>query len=130
MWATNLVVEEALLHAVVGADLLQYVPGEFLVQLPRYVCERYRGDGDDTRDGDEEGSTPQPDVVFAQVIGPDGTVRLEQINGISDLVDLQSRVGQQGRVAYAEADDLNGVFAAQSVPYQYQLVDKGEDEER
>jgi hypothetical protein len=67
--------------------------------------------------------------VCAQGIGQDRTVCLEEINGISDLVDLQRSVGQQGHVAYAETDDLNGVLAAQSVPHQYQVVDEGEDEE-
>ena len=67
--------------------------------------------------------------MLAQGVGQDGIVRLQEIDGVSDLVDLQRSVGQQGRVTYAEADDLNCVLAAQGVPYQDEFVDEGEDEE-
>lgn len=66
--------------------------------------------------------------MHAHRIRQNGAVLLQEINGVSDLIDLQRSVGQQGRVAHAEADDLNSVLNAQRVPDQDHLVDKGKDE--
>ena len=67
--------------------------------------------------------------MFAQAVGQDGAVGLQEVDGVTDLVDLEGRVRQQGRVAYAQADDLDSVLAPQGVPNEHQLVDEGEDEE-
>jgi hypothetical protein len=67
--------------------------------------------------------------VLTQRVGQNGIVCFEEIYGVPDLVDLERRVCQQRRVAYAETDDLNRVFAAQSIPHQYEFVDEGEDKE-
>lgn len=112
---THLVVEEALLHAVVGADLLQNVPGKLAVQL---IGDEAHGDGDDANDGgnrNEERPTQLPDVLVLPV-------RLERagpqkaVDRVVDLVDLQDRVDEQCQVGHAQADDLNCVLEPQGVP--------------
>lgn len=54
-----LVVKESLLHAIIGADLLQDVPSKLFVELPCQEGHNDCGDGEDSRDGNQE----RPDLV-------------------------------------------------------------------
>ena len=50
--------QEALLHAVVGANLLQNIPGKLAVELVGDGAHGNGGDADNGGDGDEEGENP------------------------------------------------------------------------
>ncbi len=125
---THLVEEEPLLHAVVGTDLLEDVPGKLAVELPGHEA---RGDGshsDDDRNGDEEGPDGTPDVLRDRV-GLERVVVPQIAHGATNLVNLKRRVDQQGEVGQADSDDLDGVLHPQRVPGQDQQVQETEDEE-
>jgi len=122
-------VQEALLHAVVGADLLQNVPGKLPVQL---VGKRAHDDGDDAddgRDGNEEGLAQRPHVPVL-LVGLDGSLFQQAGDRIVNLVDLENGVDENGQVGHAQADDLNRVLEPQSVPCQEQDVEEAEDKQR
>ena len=127
MTKTHLVVQEALLHAIVGADLLQDIPGELPVEL---VGDGTHADGDhadDGGDGDEEGLAQLPHIPVL-VILLQGTRGHQVIDRVVDLIDLEDGVDENGQVSHAEADDLNGILESQGVPGQDQDVEETEDE--
>lgn len=126
---TYLVMEEPLLHAVISSDLLENIPGKLLIELPCDEGHQNCGQGNDARDRNQERLGRLPDVNRA-CSRLHLTSRLQHADGFVDLVDLDGRVHQQGQVGYADSDNLNGVLHPQSVPYQNQLVQKAEYEER
>lgn len=122
---TYLVVQEPLLHPVVSSYVLQDVPCELLVQLPRNEAHAHRSGGNDARDGDEEAANVAPHLLarHRQRVEP-----LQDLDGLLDLLNLDSRVDEQGHVGDGHADDLNGVLHAQGVPHNHHLVEEPEDE--
>jgi hypothetical protein len=108
-------VQEALLHAVVGADLFQNIPGELAVEL---VGEGAHGNGDDAHDGgdgNEERLAQRPHIPVL-LVWLQQAVAQQGSDGLVDLVNLEDGVDEDGQVGDAEADDLNGVLEAQGVP--------------
>src|SRR3569833_355571 len=126
--ATYLIVEESLLHPIVGTNLLQDIPGEHLVELPGDETHHHRRHGDDDRDGYQVWPHERPQVRLAG-FQLDGAPVLQLRHGVLDLVDLDGRVDQDGHVGGADADDLNRVLHPQGIPHEDQLVQVGEEEE-
>jgi hypothetical protein len=123
-----LVVQEPLLHAVVGANLLEDVPGKLAVELVGTVRNGNRDHTNDHWGGDEERPCRVPDCAVG-CIRPKGAAIYQFFDGVVDLVDLEERVHKQNEVRDAEADDLNRVLPPQGIPRQGQDVDEAEDEE-
>lgn len=48
--------------------------------------------------------------------GPESVGREQDVDCARDLINLDDGVDQEGQVGNANANDLNGVFHAQSVP--------------
>lgn len=124
---THLVVQEPLLHPVVGANVLQDVPRELLVQLP---CDERHTAGrgaDDAGNRDQEATNVAPQLVgrHRQRHGE----LLQDLDGLPDLVHLDGGVDEQGHVGDGHTDDLDGVLHAQGVPHDHDLVQEAEDEE-
>lgn len=59
----------------------------------------------------------------------ESVVTEQNIDGARDLVDLDSGINQEGQVGNANANDLNGVFHAQSIPNNNQFVKEAKNEE-
>ncbi len=128
MTKTHLVVQEPLLHAVVGADLLQDVPGKLSVQLIRNGAHDNGDHADDGGHGNEEGFDQQPHVLVLVVRLQSAGVH-ELVDRAVNLINLEGGVDEDGQVGHAQADDLNRVLEAQGVPCQEQDVEEAEDEE-
>lgn len=122
---TCLVVEESLLHSIIGSNVLQNVPGEFLVQFPSNETEADGANRNNARDSDQNAPNVIPDIEVLH-----GVLGLQNGDGLIHLVDLNRGVDHESEVRDAYSDDLNGILDAQSVPYKDELVKKAEDEER
>lgn len=59
--------QEAFLHAVVGANLLQNIPGKLAVELVSNGAHDNGDHADDGGDGNEEGLAQQPHVAVLLV---------------------------------------------------------------
>lgn len=123
-----LVVEEPLLHAVVGANLLENVPGELAIELVGKVRNGNRDDANDHGGGNEEGACRLPDCAVGRV-RPKGAAIYQLLDGVVDLVDLEERVDKENEVRDAETDDLNRVLPPQGIPRQGEDVEEAKDEE-
>lgn len=123
---TYLVVQEAPLHPVVGADLLENVPGELLVQLPSDEAHTKRAQRNDDWDSDEKGQAVTPELSRGRVL--ESIMRGQCVDGLPDLVDLDDRVQHHGQVRHADSDDLDGVLHPQGIPDEHYLVQEAEDE--
>lgn len=55
------------------------------------------------------------------------TVTLQFFNDIVELIDLNRSVDEKAHVQTDKADDLNGIFHAEGIPNQDQLVDEGKN---
>jgi len=120
--------QEALLHAVVGADLLQNIPGELAIELVSNGAHGNGDNADDSGDGNEEGPAQQPHVPIL-LVGLESAPFQQPVDRLVDLVNLQDGVDEDGQVGDAEANDLNRVLEPQGVPCQQQDVEETEDEE-
>lgn len=118
-----LVGQIALLQARVSTDALVDGPGELVVQLPGLKSEEDGGDGHENGQGDEHGL----DVV-PEVLGDEGG-GVQDVSSVFDLVELDGGIDQNAHVVHDQANDLNGVFQAQGVPDEEQLVDVAEHED-
>ncbi len=87
--------QEALLHAVVGTNLLEDIPGELAVQLVGDAAHENGDDANDCGDGDQEGLAEQPHVLIIIVV-LQGAVLQQILDGAVDLVDLEDGVNENG----------------------------------
>lgn len=123
----NLVVQETLLHPVVGSYSLKNVPSKDLVELPGSEGHGNGTKAQDAGDGDQVRFYVDPHVVLRvleRAVVPQLTQRL------FDLFDLDGSVNHQCEVGNAHANNLNGVLRSQRVPDNNQLVQEAEDEKR
>ena len=127
--SAHLIMKEALLHAVVSADLLQNVPSKLLVQFPGHEPHRDGEHGNDDGNRHEERAARGPGTLAGRV-DFERAVGLNVRDGSSDLVDLQRGVDEQGQVRDADSNDLDGVLETQGIPGQDQLVQETKNEER
>lgn len=129
MSETHLVVQEPLLHPVVGADVLQDIPRKLLVELPRDEAHAARDSSDNAGNRNQEPAYIVPHRLRRlRLLEP--VVPLQDVDGLPDLVDLDGCVDEHGDVGNRHADDLNRVLHAQGVPHHHHLVQEAEDEER
>lgn len=96
----HLIVQKPLLHPVIGTDLLENVPGEHLVQLPRNVRHANGADSQYNGNRDQEAEYLSPQSLFCR----DGYARgickctlhrsafVEIRDGLVNLVNLNRRV--------------------------------------
>jgi hypothetical protein len=125
----DLIMEEALLHAVVGTNRLENVPCKFLVQLPGDEAHDDEADGDNDGDRNQEATNVAPDLVRL-VVREQGVSIAEHRDGLADLVNLDGGKDHHGQVGDAEANDLDRVLHPEGVPRQHDLVQEAKDEER
>lgn len=126
MRITYLIMKEALLHAIIGANVLENVPSKLLVELPGNVYHDDGGDSDDDRSGNQVGLDIVPQHgrcdAFLQ-----RTVDLEDSKSHLNLLKLESRVDQESQIGDADADDLNCVLHAQRIQHEDQFVKETEN---
>ena len=112
---THLIVEESLLHTIIGANLLQDVPGELFVKLPG---EEGHDDGYESNydgDSDQKRVALVPDA--ARGLGSlEGIVVGQDLDGITNLIDLKGTVDEESKIRQVNPDDLDGVLHAQGIP--------------
>ena len=120
-WRQYLIVEEALLHAIISTDVLQNVPSEFLVQLPGNEAHADGHDADDGRDSNEIRSHVNPHS-FSSVPSFERIVQGKHVESNVDLVDLNRGINDESKVRKANANNLDSVCHAKSVPHHHELV--------
>lgn len=109
--------EESLLHAIIGSDMLENVPGELLVQLPGDETVADGTDTDDARNSNQNALyiIPHGQVGYS-ILGD------QDINGLADLIDLDGRINHQSKVCDTNTNDLNGVLDPKRIPHKDELV--------
>lgn len=122
----DLIVEESLLHAIVGTNVLQNVPGIFLIDLPRDEAHADSSHGNDGGYSDEEGLHIIPEVLVRFL---EGVPFSKNLNGLVDLVNLDRGVDHKSKVGEAHSNNLNGVLLTESIPDNDQGVQETEDEQ-
>ena len=120
----NLIVEKALLHVVVGTNVLENVPSELLIELPGNTAHGNCHNTNDDGKGDEKAPQFLPQVWFPE---PAGCVNGN--NCIQDLIRLEGGKYEECKIGDADNYHLNRVLHAKSIPYQHHLVHETEDEE-
>lgn len=98
-------------------------PRELVVQLPGLESKADGCKSHQTRQGDQERLDIVPEPVLDKV------PILELVDGVADLVVLDSSVDEDADVVDDEADDLNGVLQSQGVPHKPQLVQVAKHED-
>jgi hypothetical protein len=99
-------------------------PRKFVVQFPGNESEDKRCDGHENGMGDQLDADLLPNIVF-----DDEAVRLEDGDGIVNLVELDTSIDEDADVVKDESNDLNGVLLAQGIIYKNKLVDEAEHED-
>ncbi len=120
--------EETLLHAVVCANVLEDIPGEFLIQLPGAKGHADGGESNNGRNGDEKGLDVAPEFMRGDVVA-ESIGAAKNGNSRLNLVDLDGGIDEHGQVGDADANDLNRVFHAEGIPDDDQLVEETKNEE-
>lgn len=118
--------KEALLHAIVGANVLKNVPSKLLVELPGNVYHDNSGDSNDDRGGNKVGLDIVPQHGRCDAL-LQRAVDLEDSKSHLNLLKLEGRVNQKSQIGDADADDLNRVLHAQRVQHEDQFVKETED---
>lgn len=117
----NLVLEISALHSQVGRDSLVDGPGKLIVQFPGAAGQENGADCQNDRYGDQERLGIGPDVLADEIIFG----QLE--DGVSDLIHLNGAVDEKTAVVHDQPNDLNGIFHAQGIPYEQQLIEKAKN---
>lgn len=97
-------------------------PCKLIVQLPGDEGKDDGGYSHEDGQGDEHGLDLGPEIIRDEV------VLVQGLDRIPDLILLDGGIDENANVVDDESDDLNGVFHAQSIVYEYQLVDVSEHE--
>lgn len=118
--------QEALLHAVIGTNVLENVPSKLLIELPGNVYHDNGGDSNDDRSGDKVSLDIVPQHSRCDAL-LQRTVDLEDSKSHLNLLKLESRVNQESQIGNADADDLNCVLHAQRIQHEDQFVKETEN---
>lgn len=121
--------KESLLHAIIGTNVLENIPGILLVNLPRKEAHNEGSKGDDGRDSHQVRLHIVPKLGSSHTT-LESIVLLENIEGFGNLIDLNSRVNHKGQVREADTNDLNGVLLSESIPDDDESVKETENEKR
>lgn len=124
----NLVVEEALLHAVISTNVLENVPSVFLVDLPGDKDHANGREGDNGRDGNQVRLDIAPEVSSSGVL-LEGIVLPKNIECLLNLVNLNGSVDHESQVGEADSDNLDSVLLAEGIPDDNESVEEAENEE-
>lgn len=116
-----LIMQESLLHAVIGTNILKNIPSKLLIELPSDENHENCGKGNDGRNGDQKRLDIAPELIGGNV-AVEGSVGSKNHNCFLDLVDLNGRVDHQGEVGNADSNDLNRVLHPQSIPHNHQNI--------
>lgn len=116
--------EESLLHAIVGSNMLEDIPSKLLVELPSDEAVADGADTNDAGDGDQNALHVIPD---GQVLN--GILGDQDIDSLADLIDLDGCIDHQSEVCDTNTNDLNCVLDTEGIPDQNKLVEEAEDEE-
>lgn len=119
--------KEALLHAIIGANVLENIPSKLLVELPGNVHHDNGGDSNDDGSGNKVGLDIAPEHGRCDAL-LQRTVDLEDSKRHLNLLKLESRVNQESQIGDADADNLNRVLHAQRIQHEDQLVKETENE--
>ena len=100
-----------------------------MVKLPCHTAEEDGTESNDARTCQEEPVQFIPDVWFDLRYSITFRIGNESVDGLFYLRNLYARVDDHADIVEAQADDLNGVFRAQRIVDQDQLVQETENEE-
>lgn len=123
MCRAYLVSQIAPLEPGVSTDALVDGPCKFVIELPGLKSKEESSNGHEDRQSDEHGLD-----IFPEVTRDKGAV-VEVVGRVFDLIELNAGIDENADVVDDDSDDLNGVFEAQGIPHEYQLVDVAEHED-
>jgi len=118
-----LVSEIAPLESGVGTDALVDGPCKLVIQLPGLKSKKDGRNGHEDRQSNQHGLD-----VFPEVARNKGAI-VEVVGRVPDLVELDAGIDENADVVDDDSNDLNGVFEAQGIPHEHQLVDVAEHED-
>lgn len=120
--------KKSFLHTIICTNVLQNIPGKFLIQLPRDECHANSCQSNDAGNRDEKCLDFRPEDGGSNSL-LESIVPSQNANGHLDLVNLKGSINKKSQVGDADANDLNSVFRAQGIPNNDELVQETKDDE-
>lgn len=117
----DLILKIASLHPQIGRDALVDCPGKLVVELPGAACHQECSQCQNARDGNQKGFCITPDLFVDEVVF--GQFK----DGLFDLLHLHCAIDEEANIVHDQANHLDGVFHAQRIPNEDELVDEAEN---